>query len=340
MRSNSATVFERLANAVTAGDIQRRFAFHWDAVAGSQETELLQVYLKRCGHASTAPVLLMAEYDVLHGLIVGDELPYGVWEPHSVLGAWIKDGKFDPELYDSDNDSLDEGATAGVREIDATCVVSADTPFLQLLRDPPNGLKRSGVYVVAGSKYSGVITPDDLLAPVVQPCLLAMAIEFERSALDLCRLYPNECVAALPEGRRETAKKTLAKKNEELTQRVGDKAAALLIRTSESRAARYGSDISKFASMLTIESTTLVDKFTMLRKCKLTLDVSHSRVKKVTGKIERLRNACAHPGFEGLAHSLTLSDLIELADEVHSLTSDFRNEFQRELRARNMLVAE
>src|SRR5207249_4577828 len=122
-----------------------------------------------------------------------------------VLGGWLKDGKFEPALYDSEHDALDDGASEGVREIEPNCVVSADTPLLEMLRSPPPGLRESGIFVIEGSSFSGVISEGDLLSDITQPCLLALALQLELSALNLCRLFPKECLAALPPERRKKA---------------------------------------------------------------------------------------------------------------------------------------
>lgn len=72
----------------------------------------------------------------------------------------------------------------------------------------------------------------------------------------------------------------------------------------------------------------------MLCKCKLTIDVSNTRIRSVFGRAEKLRNLCAHPTLESEGLPFTFDTLQELVCDMKELITIFEESFQRERRVR------
>ena len=92
----------------------------------------------------------------------------------------------------------------------------------------------------------------------------------------------------------------------------------------------YGSAI---ASMM-LDFTCLADKGLMLRKCKLTLELSASELKRLFEKAEKLRNWCVHPSDLSLAEILSFDELRALLRTMSQVIEVLKENVERETRAR------
>jgi hypothetical protein len=272
-----------------------------------------------------------------------DRVPYGIWDPRLVVPYLVEDGKLDQESCDTrydgyhKHDSLDEGASDAVWGVRS--FISGDTPLITLFQQP-GALRHGALIVLDGERFTGAVTRADIMSPVAQACLLVLTLQLEARALELCRLFAEECAAALGPERREKAMETLAhrlKPHFRGSSSDPDEKLYKLLTMSKPLLSRVGGKANELLSLLIVDATTLVDKFTMIRKCKLTIDLSHSRLKRISNRIERLRNACAHPGFEDFRDDLSFDDLVELAQDALALIGDFDEAAKRELRARGLL---
>ena len=136
----------------------------------------------------------------------GRRLPVSIYFPQRAIRDCLVGGELDLDLLGNDRDRLDEGASRHVVEIPPTSIISAETTLLKLMQ----WARGSGYFcllVLEGDRWSGVVTPDDLMSPPARMCFLAMILELEATATNLCRLFPEQSFSALPEPRRAKATK-------------------------------------------------------------------------------------------------------------------------------------
>jgi hypothetical protein len=207
-----------------------------------------------------------------------------------IVGWWDFDeyGFFGEEHYDSapSAELLEEIA----RPIELSTVVTGDTPVTEVIERLSDSTV-GWLFVVENGDVSGIVSYKDLFGPIGSLCLLALCFELEAAALRLCQAFSRQCFESLSEGRRE---KTLEefkkhhnlddldyKKLREACSTIDDKP------DTDTRMTR------KYEALL--ERTMFIDKGKMINGCKLLIDKSASEVKRVFGRAERVRNACAHP---------------------------------------------
>jgi hypothetical protein len=321
--------FQRLAESVTVRDVYQPFAFTWDVDSqGTSERALLRHYIEKRGQLSSDPVLLTACYSVPAMMRDGDGLPVGIYFPAEAL-RWRL---WDEELSDNEGDALDDGATHRVTELHNYDYLSADRSIRDILIE---GVGAYGL-VVDQNRLAGVMTPECLFSAPGRMCFLALALELEAAALDLCRLFPHESFSALQPDRRRKALEIFKRNSntpDTLNQSIDDRALNRLLRSK-----LYGwhnpRPKSKTFYPLFLEHTMMSDKARMVTKCKLTIDVSNSHIKKVFHKAERLRNLAAHPSDESASMPMDFSSLCKTVREISELIHTFSESFARECRVR------
>ncbi len=125
-------------------------------------------------------------------------------------------------------------------------------------------------FVVDGAEITGTITYQwELFKPMFRVCLLGLAIELEQAALQLCSRDRERSMSCLSQGRIDKAKDAWRNRN------------------------KHRKDDPGLWTLL--ESTTLIDKKTMLVKGNLVPAFSREEIEKVFDQFEGIRNACAHP---------------------------------------------
>jgi len=277
-------VFHRLAALVQVRDLYTPFALEVD-----ESTTMREVIRRLCAAGKLGqPVLVCASC---------------CSAPTSVLFtslAWT------PEEYDQDEDVSDQ--EQDTCELDAGSFLSADTTVIEALALMHKIGAHHAFAVLDGNSLAGVFRYSDLMKPAPRVCLFAMTIEFEAAALQLCSHFAQHCWAALTQQRQEKATKLFVQR---FIPRLFDMGKKLV---------PYGESC---LYNVQLDCTTLADKSTMIRKCKLTAE-SHSRIRDVFKRVERLRNACAHPGLIDDELPFEADSLVELIHDCHDLMDSFR----------------
>lgn len=328
--SESSNVFERLGAAITLRDIQQPFAFSWDAGADRSERKLLEHYLADSDRESLLRPVLLTDTP---GTEMGEhfeDFPVAVFFPERAIHDRLKiDGAVDHELSDNEYDSLDSGASPAVQDIPGNAFVTGDTSLITFLAS--GALSRNSLWVVMDRfEFSGIVTRRELLSLPARLCFLALALELEEIALQLCKLFPLDAIRALSKGRIESAVKTLGHK---LRQAGPDDNYAALRHLRMTRTDLKNS----YVATLVVDATSLIDKATILRKLRLTIDVDHKEIERVFKRAERLRNCCAHPTTNVTALPFNPEELADLIPTIAKMTQALRETFTREMQVRSRI---
>lgn len=164
-------------------------------------------------------------------------------------------------------------------------MVSINTPFsraVHLFADD-----EMPYYVLDADQIAGVLRPGHIYGLRAILCYLALTLDLETAALNLCTWFP-EALNSLPERRRS---KTLQRYHEKMKKiRQEDWNEALDTADPESR-----SETRQLFIRDAMQSTDFIDKATMIKRSKLLIDQSNTRIENIFCRAERVRNACAHP---------------------------------------------
>ena len=283
------------------------------------------------------PSLLWGNIETWNGIPNDKQVPHAVFFPERELRDRLLRGEDDSLSLPVEDSKYEDYDVAGwnpsgsVIEIDASRIVSADLPLLTLLaRDDLTFNEYSFLLVVDGVGFSGVVTIESFEGVVARTALAAFVMELEFWSLELCHLFPFECLAALPQARRMQAhnrfKEYLTPSGKRPREKLNRRFAAAFQRGNH-----YGSAV---ASMM-LDFTYLADKGVMLRKCKLTLELSASELKRLFEKAEKLRNWCVHPSDLSLAEILSFDELRALLRTMSQVIEVLKENVERETRARS-----
>jgi hypothetical protein len=176
------------------------------------------------------------------------------------------------------------------KTITADRIVSITTPFRQAVHFFANG--ETSYCVLDGDRIVGVLRPSHLYAPRAVLCYFALTLDLETAALDLCTWFP-DAWHALPELRQAQVKTRWDQKMKKMRQ---DDWADLLAD------GEYTRELKQFLIHDAMQCTNFIDKATMIKKSKLLIDQSNTRIDKVFSRAERVRNACVHPLATGAGH--------------------------------------
>lgn len=332
--ADTLSIFHQTALSITANDLQRRFCLHWDLERdGNSEQSLLDTYLRTRGSAGRDPVLLTAEF-ISPVLMTGSsEHPYGVYFPDVSFVKLIRDGQLSDEILRTSNpsDEISECTDCGTTEFGFDNVVSSDTTMLDLIENHAEILDSRIIVVLTGNQLTGAIRRHELFSAAGRMALLALVLELEISATQLCYLFAEDAFGALPEGRRSKALQVFA-------MRYGV-AAKRPEKPDVTAAASHVADknLRTIEFIQCVDCTTFIDKCTMLRKCKLTLELSNNELRRVFSAAEEIRNHCAHPSTHGGSTSWSACRLRDLVREIQRVTGILSESYQREARGIGLL---
>lgn len=337
MASFSSPAFDRLSRSIQVRDLQRPFAMEWDLDKnGSSEVQLLRSLIEKRGVLERNPVLLTAKWRSDAPMLEGMGMPCGIYYPALALQAAFSDGELDEDSLIDEGGwaaGLDSGSTSRVVDLWPFNIVSGDTSLLDLIKSPPGQLDR-GVLVLDGKHWTGAIKADDLMSPAGRMCFLSLVLHLESSATDLCRLFPTECVLSLSKGRMAAALAAFTKRMGKSTGHYASSLQRFRLYLDQANGEADAVLAPHFA--LLIDSTYLVDKGQMLCKCKLTIDISNTKMKHVFAGAETLRNRCAHPGADSEELPMPFEKLRELVTEIVELTGVLEESFERECKGRGI----
>jgi len=235
------------------------------------------------------------------------------------------DGKLNYDV-EEEEDRLEQGQSNAVIAVEGGGFVTADTSLTEFLATGAF-VKHEMWIVMDGTEFSGVVTPRQLLSLPARLCFLALVLELEEVSLDLCKLFPKPAALALGSGRLEIALKVLKRKMQVpyLESNYGA--------MRNFRLNRSDFENSYLASML-IDSTTFIDKATIIRKLQLTIEVTNKDIKTIFTRAERLRNCCAHPTSDVVTLPFASKELTALVKDVSEMTRAIRETLNRELKDR------
>ena len=233
------------------------------------------------------------------------------WDrPCLVQGDGLQgDGIFTPEEgehYISSKDTID----LHMEEFGTSAMLSANTSVLESLE--LIGRTKADFYVVIdGNNMVGTLRFVDFMKPAGRLCLFALTMELEVCALELCDAFAEQCWRSLPTGRQKQAMEVFRRRHNNID----------LAWLKKYRRGLRGRDLEH----VFVDCTTMIDKATMIRKCKLTIASSGTELKEVFGRAERLRNSCAHPALvESEDGLMPLDDLVPLITACRRLIEAFK----------------
>lgn len=218
-----------------------------------------------------------SRFDATTHLVVNDNKEVvGFCSPLEFLGD-VSDIDFFLEPHDDGRTALDFA-----NKVNPSRIVSDNTPFHKAVHFFASS--ESPYCILNADQIVGIYRPHHVLHPRALFCYLALTLDLETAALDLCTWF-SDGWHSLSKDRQDAARETYVQKFHKLRKHdwealieegVDSESKSLLIR-----------DI--------LQCTNFCDKSTIICKSKLLIDQSNTRVQKVFGRAQRVRNACAHP---------------------------------------------
>jgi len=191
--------------------------------------------------------------------------------------------------------------------------LSADTTILdavEIFCGRPNYY----FYLLDKNDVIGVMFFNDLFKPLARLAYLALALEIEQLALNLCQLLQTraKCWEAFPEARKR--------------------------KTLEAYEQIFGRPAEQHPGKLPIKAliacTNLIDKATMIWKCKLIPTKSRKEVLSFFHSLKEVRDHCAHPGREqellNLLPRERLKEFVEKANDIRIALSESIEKYSNE----------
>lgn len=217
--------------------------------------------------------------------------------------------------------------------------VSADTPLLDVfpLLANPRESESAQWLVLQGTNWIGRLGRNHLRHPLCELAMLGLCLALERDAAQLCALHGEACFALLPPERQTSAwQRWIGHATPEMRNHVfGDILADLAKKLPAE------GDWKQFGELLRnqawywralIDCTMFCDKGTMLRKGRVLLRASATKVGDSFGTAETLRNECAHPSR--MRDPKELAKLLADVAEVKELYREVRESLDREIGGR------
>lgn len=234
------------------------------------------------------------EFDELNDpvrILNDDGLLLGLFSSASVMNSQV-------DQYGEGIEGDDFWVEDFVEEIKPSELIGADTTILEAVKIFARD-ERHRYYIVRRNEIVGYLEYAHLFKPVGRLAFLALALEIEDQARQLCQhhAFREDAWQSLPQGRRERAE-TLFRE-------------------------RHKKEPGKHDTRDLIECTYLIDKANMVWKCKLIAGGSRSGLLGTFKKLERLRNFCAHP--TSVVPNLSAEELWNLVNEVKNLIVNFED---------------
>jgi hypothetical protein len=222
-------------------------------------------------------------------------------------------------MCDTDELTPREGAGKSVinavdyHAIQPNCILDSNTSYFDAIRVICAADAQPVFAILENNKIVGSIHFNDLFKLVGQICLFSLVAEIEQVALDICLIEPKENWNLLsPARQRKIIADYLERKNI--------------------------SELDGISKRDLVESTLFCDKGTILTKGNRLPESIKQQIKKVFGKAEKIRNACAHASSKNSLLSLLdvqefpifVSESQSLLDGLKSILDKHRRDIEKE----------
>jgi hypothetical protein len=217
------------------------------------------------------------------------------------------------ESFIHDIDSVDQYKNLRVRDvmdpIRPDSLLAAGTSYFSAVEVFKKHNAPSFYFVLNDNEITGTLYYDDLFKLPARMCIFSLTLEIEQIALDLCKLRPKESWGCL-----STARKT--KIQNDYKRRHPD------------------SNLEEVPYDDLLNATMFCDKGTILSKSNLLSKETSLLFKRILGKADNIRNACAHTGSESrLPSLLDRNRLHEFFKNCHMLINTVHNLIEKEAKA-------
>lgn len=319
--------FIRLAGSIKVSDVLEPVRI-LDSAPGQSTRDPLQLIQMIAGDRNSTdfwrPVLIIDSARTNVGELVS-HIPVTVFFPRRLAGRLLQAGKDNPH-----GDIVHEfrtAADAAMVQIGSGSFISSDTTLLRLLSTASFNDDNDFFVVLHELDWVGIITRSVLRHSLTKLCFMAIVFDLEETALRLIKLTEKECFRTLPVERQRKAFETMLHKR---AHGGGERSSGTAIQLTFADLEADSLDERHYSELL--DATTFIDRGTMIRKARLTIELPNKQIERVFRRAERIRNDLAHP--TDADYHYKPREFRDILLEVRQATQVISETHDRELRVR------